>query len=153
VLGGFGWSGDQVVLQTATRQPFPPLRLVTQRQRDGDEQGRPDWHGNDPLHGSCDAERRHCHAGRRGKLHLPPDGNREPLVHAGEVVREGLLALSVGLGLGVVHELMALEVDEVVSPKGKHNRGSDREPSRARARVDDARRSAGGGPPASDPLC
>jgi putative transposase len=35
--------------------------------------------------------------------------------------REGLLALSVGVGLGVVHELMALEVDEVVGPKGKHN--------------------------------
>src|SRR3982751_4158515 len=43
----------------------------------------------------------------------------------GELVgaaREGLLALSVGVGLGVVHELMALEVDEVVGPKGKHNR-------------------------------
>ena len=42
----------------------------------------------------------------------------------GELVgaaREGLLALSVGVGLGVVHELMALEVTEVVGPKGKHN--------------------------------
>src|SRR3954449_11752026 len=42
----------------------------------------------------------------------------------GELVgaaREGLLALSVGVGLGVVHELMELEVDEVVGPKGKHN--------------------------------
>jgi putative transposase len=42
----------------------------------------------------------------------------------GEVVgaaREGLLALSVGVGLGVVHELMELEVDEVVGPKSKHN--------------------------------
>jgi putative transposase len=42
----------------------------------------------------------------------------------GELVgaaREGLLALSVGVGLGVVHELMALEVDEVVGPKGRHN--------------------------------
>src|SRR6266496_4997222 len=42
----------------------------------------------------------------------------------GELVgaaREGLLALSVGVGLGVVHELMALEVDEVVGPKGKHD--------------------------------
>jgi putative transposase len=35
--------------------------------------------------------------------------------------REGLLALSVGVGLGVVHELMELEVDEVVGPKGKHD--------------------------------
>jgi len=32
-----------------------------------------------------------------------------------------LLALSVGVGLSVVHELMELEVDEVVGPKGKHN--------------------------------
>jgi hypothetical protein len=42
----------------------------------------------------------------------------------GELVgaaREGLLALSVGVGLGVVHELMELEVDEVVGPRGRHN--------------------------------
>jgi putative transposase len=42
----------------------------------------------------------------------------------GELVgaaREGLLALSVGLGLGVVHELMELEVDDVVGAKGKWN--------------------------------
>jgi putative transposase len=40
----------------------------------------------------------------------------------GELVgaaREGLLALSVGVGLSVVHELMEAEVDEVVGPKGK----------------------------------
>src|SRR4051812_921796 len=44
----------------------------------------------------------------------------------GELVgaaREGLLALSVGVGLGVVHELMELEVCEVVGPKGKHGPG------------------------------
>jgi len=35
--------------------------------------------------------------------------------------REGLLALSVGVGLGVMHELMAEEVDEVCGPKGKHD--------------------------------
>src|SRR3954470_12863659 len=42
----------------------------------------------------------------------------------GELVgaaREGLLALSVGVGLGVVHELLELELDEAVGPKGKHN--------------------------------
>src|SRR5215218_3894038 len=53
---------------------------------------------------------------------LPP-----PVQEAlGELVgaaREGLLALSVGVGLGVVHELMDAEVDEVVGPKGKHNAG------------------------------
>jgi putative transposase len=42
----------------------------------------------------------------------------------GELVgaaREGLLALSVGLGLTIVHQLMEAEVDEVVGPKHKHN--------------------------------
>jgi transposase-like protein len=43
----------------------------------------------------------------------------------GELVgaaREGLLALSVGVGLGVLAELMEEEVDEVVGPKGRHDR-------------------------------
>lgn len=35
--------------------------------------------------------------------------------------REGLLALSVGVGLGVMHELMAEEVHEVCGPRGKHD--------------------------------
>jgi putative transposase len=35
--------------------------------------------------------------------------------------KEGLLALSVGVGLGVLHELMEAEVDEVVGPRGRHN--------------------------------
>src|SRR5229473_3754427 len=35
--------------------------------------------------------------------------------------REGLLALSVGVGMGVLAELMEEEVDEVVGPKGRHN--------------------------------
>ena len=42
----------------------------------------------------------------------------------GELVgaaREGLLALSVSVGLGVVHSLMEAEVDQVVGAKGKHN--------------------------------
>ena len=42
----------------------------------------------------------------------------------GELVgaaKEGLLALSVGVGLGVLEELMAEEVDDVVGPKGRHN--------------------------------
>ncbi len=42
----------------------------------------------------------------------------------GELVgaaRDGLLALSVGLGLTVVHRLMEAEVDEVVGPKHKQN--------------------------------
>ena len=42
----------------------------------------------------------------------------------GELVgaaREGLLALSVGVGLSVVHQLMEAEVCDVVGPKGQHN--------------------------------
>ena len=35
--------------------------------------------------------------------------------------REGLLAMSVGVGLGVMAELMAAEVDELVGPRGKHD--------------------------------
>jgi putative transposase len=53
---------------------------------------------------------------------LPPQ-IQEALGELVGAAREGLLALSVGVGLGVVHELMALEVDEVVGPKGMHNPG------------------------------
>jgi putative transposase len=51
---------------------------------------------------------------------LPPQV-QEALGELVGAAREGLLALSVGVGLGVVHELMELEVDEVVGPKGTHN--------------------------------
>ncbi|MFN8159958.1 MAG: IS256 family transposase [Solirubrobacterales bacterium] len=51
---------------------------------------------------------------------LPPKV-QEALGELVESAREGLLALSVGVGLGVVHELMEAEVEEVVGPKGKHN--------------------------------
>jgi putative transposase len=53
---------------------------------------------------------------------LPPQ-IQEALGELVGAAREGLLALSVGVGLGVVHELMELEVDEVVGPKGKHDPG------------------------------
>jgi putative transposase len=42
----------------------------------------------------------------------------------GELVgaaKEGLLALSVGVGLGVLEELMAEEVEEICGPKGRHD--------------------------------
>ena len=51
---------------------------------------------------------------------LPPQ-IQEALGELVGAAREGLLALSVGVGLGVVHELMGAEVDEVVGRKGKHN--------------------------------
>ncbi len=48
---------------------------------------------------------------------------QEALGKLAGAAKEGLLALSVGVGLGVLHELMEAEVDEVVGPKGKHNPG------------------------------
>jgi len=57
---------------------------------------------------------------RASESPLPPR-IQEALGELVGAAREGLLALSVGVGLGVVHELMELEVDEVVGPKGKHN--------------------------------
>jgi len=51
---------------------------------------------------------------------LPPQ-IQEALGELVGAAKEGLLALSVGVGLGVVHELMEAEVTEVVGPKGKWN--------------------------------
>jgi len=58
--------------------------------------------------------------GSSGELALPP-GVQEALGELVNAAKEGLLALSVGVGLGVLAELMEEEVDEVVGPKGKHN--------------------------------
>jgi transposase-like protein len=55
-----------------------------------------------------------------GELELPVGVQRA----LGEMVsdaKQGLLALSVGVGLGVLGELMELEVDGIVGPKGKHD--------------------------------
>ena len=45
----------------------------------------------------------------------------EALGELAGAAKEGLLALSVGVGFGVLREVMEAEVDEVVGPKGKHN--------------------------------
>jgi transposase-like protein len=50
-----------------------------------------------------------------------PERVREALGQLVGAAKEGLLALSVGVGLGVLTELMEEEVDDVVGPKGKHN--------------------------------
>jgi hypothetical protein len=50
-----------------------------------------------------------------------PERVQEALGELVGAAKEGLLALSVGVGLGVLTELMEEEVDEVVGPKGKHN--------------------------------
>ena len=54
------------------------------------------------------------------ELALPPRV-QEALGELLSSAKEGLLALSVGVGLGVLSELLEEEVDEVVGPKGKHN--------------------------------
>ena len=48
-----------------------------------------------------------------------PESVWEALGELAGAAKEGLLALSVGVGLGVLHELLEAEVDEVVGPKGK----------------------------------
>lgn len=55
---------------------------------------------------------------------LPPQ-LQEALGELVGAAKEGLLALSVGVGLSVVHEIMEAEVDEVVGPKGKHDPDRD----------------------------
>ncbi|HWC32026.1 MAG TPA: IS256 family transposase [Actinomycetota bacterium] len=63
------------------------------------------------------------------KVAMAQEGSESPLPAQvqkalGELVgaaREGLLALSIGVGLGVVHEAMEAEVTEVVGPMSKHN--------------------------------
>jgi putative transposase len=52
-----------------------------------------------------------------------PERVREALGELAGAAKEGLLALSVGVGLGVLFELMEAEVDEVVGPRGRHDRG------------------------------
>ena len=50
-----------------------------------------------------------------------PERVQEALGELAGAAKEGLLALSVGVGLGVMAELMEEEVDEVVGPKGRHD--------------------------------
>ncbi len=55
-----------------------------------------------------------------GELALPP-GVQAALGELVCAAKDGLLALSVGVGLGVLHELMEVEVDDVVGLKGQHD--------------------------------
>jgi len=48
---------------------------------------------------------------------------QEALGELAGAAKEGLLALSIGVGFGVLNELMAEEVDVVVGPKGRHDVG------------------------------
>jgi putative transposase len=50
-----------------------------------------------------------------------PERVQEALGELVGAAKEGLLALSVGVGLGVLSELMSEEVEQVCGPKGKHD--------------------------------
>jgi len=50
-----------------------------------------------------------------------PERIQEALGQLVGAAKEGLLALSVGVGLSVLAELLEEEVDDVVGPKGRHN--------------------------------
>ncbi|UGS36523.1 IS256 family transposase [Capillimicrobium parvum] len=54
------------------------------------------------------------------ELGLPPSV-QEALGELVSAAKDGLLALSVGVGLGVLAEMMQAEVDDVVGPKGQRN--------------------------------
>src|SRR3954470_10625881 len=56
-----------------------------------------------------------------GRIERLPQRVQEALGELAGAAKEGLLALSVGVGLGVLREMMEAEVDEVVGPKGKHD--------------------------------
>ena len=55
------------------------------------------------------------------KFDALPERVQEALGEMAGAAKEGLLALSVGVGLSVLGELMAEEVDDVVGPKGRHD--------------------------------
>ena len=69
-----------------------------------------------------------------------PERVQEALGQLVGAAKEGLLALSVGVGLGVLTELMEDEVDDVVGPKGRWNAGADRGAPWPRGRRGHARR-------------
>ncbi len=59
--------------------------------------------------------------GEQDRFEALPERVQEALGELVGAAKEGLLALSVGVGLGVLAELMAEEVEEVVGPKGRHD--------------------------------
>jgi putative transposase len=66
--------------------------------------------------------RRQVEAGIEGTEESLPPRVQEALGQLVGAAKEGLLALSVGVGLGVLEELMAEEVQEVCGPRGRHDR-------------------------------
>src|SRR4051812_20292770 len=58
---------------------------------------------------------------RAGRIERLPQRVQDALGELAGAAKEGLLALSVGVGLGVLHEIMEAEVEAVVGPKGRHD--------------------------------
>ena len=73
------------------------------------------------------------------ELGLPPSV-QEALGELVNAAKDGLLALSVGVGLGVLAEMMEAEVDEVVGPEGQAQPRPDGGAPRSRGRRGHARR-------------
>jgi putative transposase len=65
--------------------------------------------------------RRQVEAGIEGTEEPLPPRVQEALGQLVGAAKEGLLALSVGVGLGGLEELMAEEVQEVCGPRGQHD--------------------------------
>src|SRR3954462_2861361 len=55
-----------------------------------------------------------------GRIERLPQRVQDALGELAGAAKEGLLALSVGVGRGVLPELMETEVNAVVGPKGRH---------------------------------
>jgi putative transposase len=56
-----------------------------------------------------------------GRIERLPQRVQDALGELAGAAKEGLIALLVGVGLGVLHELMEAEVAEVVGPRGRHD--------------------------------
>src|SRR3954447_21028966 len=78
-----------------------------------------------------------------------PDSVLDALGELAGAAKDGLMALSVGVGLGVLHELMEVEIDEVVGPKGQAQPGSHGGATRSRGRRGHARWPPAAGQPAA----
>ena len=62
-----------------------------------------------------------------------PESVLEALGELAGAAKEGLLALGVGVGLGVLHELLEAEVDAVVGPRASTIRTAPRSATATRA--------------------
>ena len=78
-----------------------------------------------------------------------PDTVTLAMADVAETVKEGLLALAVGAGFGVMEVMMQEGVTGLCGPKGVHDPRPLRRPPRQRGRLGDPRRAPGA--PAASP--